>query len=87
MKIIRISSVWCTSCIITYKLWKDIQLNFPNNEYIEYDYDEDTLEVQKYNVGNILPVIIIFNNNEEIKRIVGEKSKKEIFDIINSIGE
>jgi len=87
MKIIRISSVWCTSCIVTYKFWKELKQNNPNNEYVEYDYDEESVLVEKYNVGNILPVIIIFDNDKEIKRIVGEKSKKEMFDIINSIGE
>lgn len=79
MKLIRISSIWCVSCIVTKKDWDEIKVNY---EYLEYDYDEDEEIIKKYNVGNILPVIIVLNDNKEIARITGEKSKKEILNII-----
>lgn len=79
MKLIRISSMWCTSCIVTKKSWDEIKQKY---EYEEYDYDLDEQIVKQYNVGNILPVIIILNNGVEINRIIGEKSKKEIEKIL-----
>ena len=79
MKLIRISSIWCVSCIVTKKIWDEIKINY---EYEEYDYDQDEEIIKKYNVGNILPVIIVLKNNKEITRIIGEKNKKEILDII-----
>ena len=35
--------------------------------------------INKFNVGNILPVIIIYKDDKEIKRIIGEKSEEELF--------
>lgn len=85
MKFIRISAIWCSSCILTYKYWQELQEKCPNYEYIEYDYDDDE-EYQNYNIGNILPVIIVFKDEKEIKRIVGEKSYKEWKKELESIG-
>lgn len=82
MKIIKINAVWCGGCLVSKKIWNDIEKEYPNIEYISYDYDLDEEEVDKYNIGDVLPVVIIENNGKEIKRIIGEKSKEEIIDII-----
>ena len=83
MKFVRISSTWCVSCIIMNKLWKKIKDTYPADEYIELDYDMD--DIDEYNVGDILPVIIIYKDNLEVKRIIGEKSEKEIFSEIEDV--
>lgn len=82
MKLIRISASWCVSCIVTKKDWDEIKLNY---EYEEYDYDFDEEKVKEFNIGNILPVIIVFKNNKEITRIIGEKNKKQILEIIGEV--
>lgn len=87
MKIIRVSAIWCSSCIITHKIWEELKEKYPSYEYIEYDYDDDEDKVKEYNIGNILPVIIILKDDKEIKRIVGEKSKVEFLEQIESIGD
>lgn len=79
MKLVRISSMWCTSCIVTYPIWKEIQETYPNLEYEELDYDLDDVKEQ---VGDILPVVILKDQDQEITRIVGEKTKKEILEIL-----
>ena len=84
MKIIKINAMWCPGCLISKSIWNDIEKEYPNNEYISLDYDLDEEIVEKYNVGDILPVVIIEKDNKEIKRIIGEKSKKEI---LKEIGE
>jgi len=84
MKLIRISAIWCSSCIITHKFWEDLKEKYPNNEYIEYDYDDDEEEIKKYNIDEILPVVIVFKDNKELKRIIGEKN---LIKEIESIGE
>lgn len=83
MKIIRISSSWCVSCIIMNKLWNELKEKYSEYEYIEYDYDLD--DVEKYNVGKILPVIIFLKDDKEIKRITGEKSKTEFFEEVDEL--
>jgi len=82
MKITKITSLGCSSCIIVNNIIEELkdkyQLNITN---YDFDFDEDI--VSKYNIGKILPVIIFFDNNDnEIHRITGEKSKKEIIEII-----
>ena len=79
MKLIRISSMWCTSCIITYPIWNEIKEQYPNIEYEELDYDMDDVKEQ---VGEILPVVILKKDDQELNRIIGEKTKKEMIEIL-----
>ena len=83
MKFVRISSTWCVSCIIMNKLWKKLKDKYNNFEYVELDYDMD--DIDEYNVGDILPIIIIYKENVEVKRIIGEKSEKEFFEEVEGI--
>ena len=78
MKIIKINAMWCPGCLITKSIWQEIEKEYPSHEYINLDYDLDEEKIAKYKIGDILPVVIIENNNQEIKRIIGEKNKKEI---------
>lgn len=88
MKIIKVGAMWCPACIITNKFWKEIKNKYSNIEFVDLDLDMDEDEVKKFNIGKILPEIIIFdNNNNEVKRIIGEKKQieieKEIGDLLN----
>lgn len=85
MKIIKINAMWCPGCLISKNIWAEIENNYPKHEYISLDYDLDEEVLEKYNVGEILPVVIIENNGKEIKRIIGEKTKKEILDEMSDI--
>lgn len=85
MELIRISAVWCSSCIVTYKDWNKLKENYPNYEYIEYDYDMDNEMVEKYNIGTTIPVVIATKNGEEIGRIVGEKNYKELSEWVKEV--
>lgn len=78
MKIIKINAMWCPGCLISKSIWNEIENTYPCHEYISLDYDLDEEIVEKYNVGDILPVVIIENEGIEVKRIIGEKTKKEI---------
>lgn len=83
MKIIKISAMWCPSCLIMSSLIDEVVSENSNFELIKYDFDIDQNEVEKYNVGNILPVLIkIDENGNEISRLIGEKSKKELIEFI-----
>lgn len=86
MKLLRISAIWCSSCIITYHIWKELKEKYPSFTFEELDYDSDEEEIKKYQIGKIIPVIIILNDkNVEIGRIIGEKSKKKIIKTIDSL--
>ena len=78
IKLIRISAVWCPACLIMRPRMQEIEKRFPNFEHIEYDYDLDEEIISKYNVGDVLPVFILLDNDEEVTRLVGERSVEEI---------
>ena len=72
MKVIRISAVWCSSCILMKSRFNEIAKDM-NIDIIDLDYDLDYEEVEKYNVSDVLPVYI-----KGDKRLQGEHTKEEI---------
>ena len=83
MKFVRISSIWCVSCIIMNKLWKKLKEIYSDFEYVDLYYDMD--DIDEYKVGEILPVVIIYKDEKEIRRMIGENSEKEFFKDIEKI--
>ena len=77
-RLIVISAVWCPSCLILKRQLKKLSNDY-DIEYIQYDYDLDEEEIQKYNIGDKLPVII-YND----KRLIGEKNDEELKEFLES---
>lgn len=85
MKILRISAIWCPSCIIMRPIYDEIVKEY-NLESEELDFDFDEERVESLEVGNTLPVAIIYDNeNKELKRICGEKNSNQIREIIKEL--
>ncbi len=78
IKLVRISAVWCPACLIMRPRFQEIEKIFPDFEHLEYDYDLDEEIIKKYQVGDILPVLILLDNNKEVTRLIGEKTVQEI---------
>ena len=77
-KLLVVSAVWCPSCLILNKHLKKLKDEF-NIEINKLDYDLDEEEIEKYNVGEKLPVMILLDENDnEINRLIGEKTYDEI---------
>ena len=74
MKIVKISSLGCPSCIIMNKVFNKIKEKY-DFEYEELDYDFD--DIEEYNAGNIMPVYIFYKNDKEVGRLVGEHNQDE----------
>lgn len=82
MKIIKIGAIWCPGCLVMKKVWNKICNNY-DLDITELDYDMDSEEVKKYNVGNVLPVVIFVNkNNNELERLIGEQKESKLIEII-----
>ena len=47
-------------------------------EIINLDADNNKEEIKNYNVGEKLPVYIIFNGDKEVARLIGEKGNKDL---------
>lgn len=81
-KLLVISAVWCPSCLILNKHLKKINEEY-NIEINKLDYDLDEDEVEPYNVGDKLPVMILLDEkSNEVKRLIGEKSYDEIIEFL-----
>ena len=81
MKIIKISSLACPSCIIMNKVFNKMKEKY-SFDYEEYDYDLDNEDIQKFNPGTLIPNYIIFKDEKEVTRIIGEHSESEFEEII-----
>ena len=78
--IVVISAVWCPSCLILNKHLKRLKEEYDINiTKLDYDFDD----IEEYNVGDKLPVIILNDENDnEFKRLIGEKTYQEIVDFL-----
>ena len=87
LKIVRISAMWCPACIIMNKFWSNVEKEFSNIEFVTYDLDMDEDVVKEYTPGDILPVLIAFEDRKELKRTVGEKNLEDTMKFIEEVVE
>ena len=86
MRILKFNAIWCSGCLVMKKTMNEIKDLYPNIEIESYDYDMDPEMVEKWNIGEIIPVLIFTDENyNEISRLIGEKTKKEIVKEIERI--
>ena len=77
MKAIEITAIWCPSCLVMRPIYEKIYEKY-NLDVTKLDYDTD--DIKEYNVGNILPVLIIND-----KKIIGEVKMKEIENYLENL--
>ena len=83
MKIIKIGAIWCPGCLVMNKIWNKINKDY-ELDIIELDYDMNSNEVVKYNVGKVLPVIIFMDDEGiELERLVGEQKEDKLRNLID----
>ena len=75
-ELIVISAVWCPSCLILKKHLKRLKEEY-NLVFKVLDYDLDEEEVNEYNIGDKLPVMIYRD-----QRLIGERSYDEIVNFL-----
>ncbi len=74
MKVVKISSLGCPSCIIMNKVFNRIKEKYSFDlEELDYDFDD----IEKYNAGKIMPVFIFYKDNKEIGRLCGEHKEND----------
>ena len=84
-KVVIVSSwiKYCTSCASQMKVLEKAKNEFDNIEYFAFD-------VTNKEISNLFDVqyqstILIFKNNKEVYRSIGETTKDEIYSAINSV--
>lgn len=87
MKLVKISAMWCMSCIVMNNLLDNVLSKYKVLFDIEkLDYDVDFTLVSKYNVSNVLPVYILMDSSGEIDRLVGEVSESQLISFLKDNG-
>lgn len=82
MKIVKINSLGCPSCIIMNKVFNKVKEMY-SFDLEEYDFDFDDVSV--FNPGKILPVYIFYKDNNEVDRLCGEHKIEEFEEIIERL--
>ena len=84
MKVIKINAIWCSACLVMNNNWNKVLKN-KDIKTVSYDYDVDEEIIRKYNVGDVLPVFIFYKDDKEVYRFSGEKSYKELIDLVEEL--
>ena len=74
---------YCTSCTSQMKALKDVEKDFNNLVYLNFDVREK--EIAKQLNIQFQTTLVIYKNNKEVYRSLGELSKDKIYKAINSV--
>ena len=74
---------YCTSCASQMKALKDVEKDFDNLIYLTFDVTNR--EIAKQLNIQFQTTLVIYKNNEEVYRSLGELSKYKIYKAINSV--
>ena len=78
----KFSAAWCGPCRVLAPMINEVKKQFTNVKFEEYDIDEYTEQVEKYNIKSV-PTVIIEKNGLETERFVGLSSKIAYVNAIN----
>ncbi len=77
MKVKVLTAAWCHACLLMKKRIKEFQKTHDIAfEFIDIDFDEE--KCKGLEIGKVLPVYFVYENDQLIKRFVGEKSLNEL---------
>ena len=74
---------YCTSCASQMKALKDVDKDFDNLIYLTFDVTNR--EIAKQLNIQFQTTLVIYKNNEEVYRSLGELTKDKIYKAINSV--
>ncbi len=74
---------YCTSCASQMKALKNVEQDFENLVYLNFDVANKEISEQ-LNI-QFQTTLVIYRNNKEIYRSLGELSKDKIYKAINSV--
>ena len=83
-KVVVVSSwiKYCTSCASQMKILKNVKNDFDNIEYFAFDVTNK--EIAKFFNVQYQTTLLIFKDNKEVYRSIGETTKELIYDALKS---
>ena len=84
-KVVVVSSwvKYCTSCASQMKVLDKAKNDFDNIEYFKFDVTNK--EIAKFFNVQYQTTLLIFKDNKEVYRSIGETTKELIYDALNSV--
>ena len=84
-KIVLVSSwmKYCTSCASQMKVLNKAKNDFDNIEYFKFDVTNK--EIAKFFNVQYQTTLLIFKDNKEVYRSIGETTKELIYEALNSV--
>lgn len=77
MRVLKFSATWCGPCKMLARNLEDVNTNIPI-ENIDIDENQDA--AMEYGVRGVPTMIMLDENNTEVKRLVGMQSLKVLED-------
>jgi thioredoxin 1 len=71
------SAPWCGPCRMLGPIMSEVSNTIPVQKV---NIDEDSATAQQYNVRSI-PTVVLLENGQEVKRIIGVKQKAEYLNV------
>ena len=84
LRAVRISAIWCMSCLVMRPRYDEL-LNANAIPLTDFDFDKDQDVIARFKVGKVLPVVILFEDDVEITRIIGERNRKELAKLLEAV--
>ncbi len=71
------SAPWCGPCRMLGPIMSEVSNTIPVQKV---NIDEDSATAQQYNVRSV-PTVVLLENGQEVKRIIGAKQKAEYLNV------
>lgn len=88
ISLVKFSATWCAPCKKVSSTIERIEPEFSKIKFLEVDVDDNPDLAKDYKIRS-LPTVIVFNNGDELTRIIGsvkvDALRKTLRDITNSI--
>ncbi len=82
MKVLKIGAQWCPECVIMKSRWEKIEKKYPQLKTEYFDCDQQPEISRKYQIEKVPTFIFLDRRSQEIARLSGLVSDKELEKII-----
>ena len=84
MKVIKLGSVWCSSCLVMKSRWQEIEKehSWLKTQYLDFDQDETKIEQLKIEAERLPVFVFQDKKGKEFLRLEGEIEKDKLVEII-----
>jgi thioredoxin 1 len=86
MKVIKVSTPWCAPCKQLHPVFEKVSIEMTSDDltFKEIDAEEDFELAEQYRIRNVPTILLIDENEKELKRYVGFINEEKLKEFINN---